>query len=65
MYNLAKVEFRAPTPPKFRRDSMAIDDIEGTRSRPIFKGGANARTVNKNDDIDGSSPMMRHRARAD
>ena len=44
---------------------MAIDDIEGTRSKAIWKGGANPREVNKNDDIDGSRSHMRHKARTD
>lgn len=46
VYNLSKVEYKPPTPTKFRRDSMALDDIEGTRSRPICKGGLEARAVN-------------------
>jgi hypothetical protein len=32
-YELAKVETRPLTPPKFIRDQMSIDDIEGARSK--------------------------------
>ena len=32
-YNLQKFEYVPPEPAKFVRDSMIIDDIEGTRSK--------------------------------
>jgi hypothetical protein len=45
-YKLSSVEIRPPTPKEFRRDPLSIDDIEGTRSKCTFKGGATPREVN-------------------
>lgn len=59
------MEFRPPSPAPFKRDSMAIDDIEGTRSRACFKGGDKARAVNQLDDIGGTRSIIRHKARPD
>jgi len=42
---------------------MAIDDIEGTRSRAIFKGGDKPRAVNQLDDINGTRSIIRHKPR--
>lgn len=35
VYKLQKVEYVAPEPPKFVRDNMVIDDIEGVRTVPF------------------------------
>jgi hypothetical protein len=54
-YNLAQVEQRPVTPTKFRRDGMAIDDIQGTRAQKTWKGSAEKpREVNQIDDIAGT-----------
>ena len=45
-YNISTVEVRNPTPPRFTRDQMGIDDIDGTRSKRTWKGGDQPREVN-------------------
>jgi hypothetical protein len=32
---LSEVEYRPPTPPKFIRDGITNDDIEGARSKKV------------------------------
>jgi len=53
-YNLQSVENRPPTPVKFQRCSLTVSDIEGTKSRPTWKGGAIPREVNVLDDVPGA-----------
>jgi len=54
------------TPPKFGRDAMNIDDIEGSRSIVRWNNStAKAREVNKTDDILGTKSIERHRMRKD
>ena len=59
VYQASKVEYRPPTPPKFIRDQMTVDDID--RARPKKDVHANVRTkeVMKIDDIEGSKPRSR------
>ena len=40
--------------PKFIRDNMNIDDINGTRSKPVYQGLA--KDILRNKDIDGTQP---------
>ena len=40
--------------PKFIRDNMNIDDIMGTRSKPVYQGLA--KDILRNNDIDGTQP---------
>lgn len=63
MYNLPQTEIRAPTPPRFGRDNLHIDDIEGARSKKLFKGSNEPREVNKLDDIQGTRSTIRHKGR--
>ena len=42
--------------PKFIKDPLEIDDIKGTRSKPIFKG--KTRDLFSHEDIDGSYPHV-------
>ena len=53
-YRLSEVDVKPPTPTKFKRDPLQIDDIEGTRSRRTWKGGEVPRGVNQLDDILGT-----------
>lgn len=41
-------------PPKFIRDSIAVEDISGTRSKPLYQGVA--RQVLNTNDIEGALP---------
>jgi hypothetical protein len=43
-------------PPRFIRDQMTVDDINGTRPKSIYKGVA--KDILNNRDIDGSSPKF-------
>lgn len=42
---------------------MAVDDIEGSRSKSIYKGGDKPRAVNQLDDINGTRSIIRHKGR--
>ena len=53
-YELARVETRPITPPKFIRDQMSIDDIEGARSKQDWHKTAKTKEINKIDDIEGT-----------
>ena len=53
-YNLPQVEMRPITPPKFIRDNISHDDIDG--SRPKKTTYYETRDIMKTQDIDGSSP---------
>ena len=51
---MAHVEYREPTPPKFIRDGLNNEDIEGARTRKekYFE----TREIMKIEDIDGTKP---------
>ena len=53
-YQLAKVEERPITPPKFLRDNIGHDDIEG--SKPKKQTYYETRDIMKVEDIEGSKP---------
>lgn len=55
MYNLAKVEIRPPSPPKFVRDNIDIKDIDGARPNPYMKYNIQRKNLYV-DDIDGAKP---------
>ncbi|KAL4464775.1 hypothetical protein ABPG74_011336 [Tetrahymena malaccensis] len=52
-YQLPKAEVRVSTPPKFIRDNINIDDIEGTKPNPKF---FKTRNVDIYTEIEGSKP---------
>lgn len=54
-YKLPKVEIRTNTPPKFIRDNISINDIDGARPNPYTKYDIQSRTNNV-EDIDGARP---------
>jgi hypothetical protein len=54
VYKLPSFTFVPPDPPKFIRDSMAVDDIEG--SKPIVKKEFAPRDTPNCADITGASP---------
>jgi hypothetical protein len=62
-YNLAKVETRPITPPKFIRDTLNIEDIPGARAKKDWHDMAKTKTTNKIDDIPGTKAEFRHQAR--
>lgn len=51
-YKLSQVEYRPPTPPKFIRDHITNDDIEG--AKPAVKKYFQTRDVLGVDDISGA-----------
>lgn len=51
-YKLSEVEYRPPTPPKFIRDQIVIDDIEGAKAR--VKPHYDTRDILKVEDIEGA-----------
>jgi len=58
-YKLPQCQDHKIEPPKFLRDTNQIDDIAGTRSRPLFR--FNQRGVNKVEDIEGAQVGWRPR----
>ena len=62
-YKMAQVEKREITPPRFVRDHMEIDDIEGARPKKSKLVDIKTREVNKIDDIEGAKAEARHKAR--
>lgn len=54
-YKLPNVEIRANTPPKFIRDGISINDIEGAKPNPYTRYNILTRTNNV-EDIDGAKP---------
>ena len=54
---------RPPTPPRFIRDAMEIDDIEKTRPNVDTKNGRTVRDVLLIDDIEGTRAIQRHKPR--
>ena len=62
-YTLSHVEFRQPTPPKFIRDQMQIDDIEKAKPKENAHAKIKTRDTMKIDDIAGTKAKPRHQAR--
>ena len=62
-YNLQKVETKPITPPKFIRDTMHIDDIEGVRPKKRSHTKWATKESMKLDDIEGTKAKPRHKAR--
>lgn len=56
-YKLASFEYVPPPPPKFLRDNMQIDDVEG--ARPKKEKEWTTRDVMKIDDIEGTKAIQR------
>eukprot|EP01016_Furgasonia_blochmanni_P037828 TRINITY_DN4499_c0_g2_i1.p1 TRINITY_DN4499_c0_g2~~TRINITY_DN4499_c0_g2_i1.p1 ORF type:complete len:494 (+),score=50.35 TRINITY_DN4499_c0_g2_i1:144-1625(+) len=54
-YVLPYAEVRVPTPPKFVRDSIDIQDIDGARPNPYMRYKVNRQTM-RVDDIEGAKP---------
>jgi len=54
---------RAITPPKFIRDQMNIQDIEGAKPKRDWHNDAKTKETNKIDDIDGTRARIRHQPR--
>ena len=59
-YNLSKVEQRPSTPPKFIRDSMAVDDIDRAKPKENVQAKIKTRETMKLDDIEGTKSKPRH-----
>ena len=55
VYKLAYAEVRTATPPRFIRDQINIDDIDGSKPNPYVKYNINRKT-NEINDIDGARP---------
>jgi len=55
VYRLPQSEIRVPTPPKFIRDAIRNDDIDGARPNPYVKYNIQRKTM-YTDDIEGSHP---------
>lgn len=53
-YQLSKVEYRPYTPPKFIRDSIGINDVDG--ARPKKQANYATRNFMDNKDIEGAHP---------
>jgi len=62
-YNVPQVEVRPITPPKFVKDSMELNDIDGARPRKHNYIVFETRQANKIDDIEGTKAKMRHSPR--
>lgn len=62
-YELQKVDIRPITPPKFIRDQMNIDDIEGAKPKTNWQKHVKTKEVNKIDDIEGTRTRRRHSPR--
>ena len=63
VYNLAKVETRPITPPKFIRNQMDISDIAGAHPKKDWHLNAKTKVTNKIDDIPGTKAVFRHQER--
>jgi hypothetical protein len=60
---LSKVDVKPITPPKFIRDHMEIDDIEGARPKKNKVVEYETRVSMKIDDIEGTKAKLRHSPR--
>lgn len=59
-YKLSVVEKRPITPPRFIRDQMEIDDIDGARPRKDKLANIETRETMKIEDIEGTKAKPRH-----
>jgi len=57
-YKLQKVKYIKPDPPRFLRDAMQIDDVEGARPKKVKQ--LETRNSNNVSDIFGASPKKRY-----
>jgi len=57
-YKLSKVKIRLATPPRFIRDSIGIDDIQGSKPRPIIRKKCLRNTMDISD-IEGAKGSTR------
>lgn len=62
-YNFSKVEVRPITPPKYIKDQMEIDDIDGARPKKNKIADFNMRESMKINDIEGTKAKLRHSPR--
>ncbi|CDW78556.1 UNKNOWN [Stylonychia lemnae] len=62
-YKVPEVEQRPFTPPRYVRDHMEIDDIEGARPKKVKQNDIKTREIMKLDDIEGTKATIRHQAR--
>lgn len=53
-YKIPEVEKRPITPPRFVRDHMEIDDIDGARPKKVKQNDIKTRETMKIDDIEGT-----------
>ena len=60
---MSEVDKRPFTPPRYLRDQMEIDDIEGARPKKVKQNDIKTREVNKIDDIEGTKAQLRHAPR--
>ena len=59
-YKVAQVEQRPFTPPRYVRDHMEIDDIDGARPKKVKQNDIKTREIMKLDDIEGTKATVRH-----
>jgi uncharacterized protein YxjI len=57
------VEQRPFTPPRFMRDQMEIDDIDGARPKKVKQNDIKTRESLKISDIEGTKALIRHAPR--
>lgn len=62
-YKVPEVAKRPVTPPRFMRDQMEIDDIEGARPKKVKYDNIKTRETNKIEDIEGTKAQPRHAPR--
>lgn len=63
VYKLAQVEIRPITPPKFVRDQMNINDIDGARPKKHKVIEYETREIMLIEDIEGTKAKERHKKR--
>jgi hypothetical protein len=62
-YQVPKVEQRPFTPPRYMRDQMEIDDIDGARPKKVKQDQIKTRENMKIEDIEGTKAKLRHAPR--
>ncbi len=62
-YKLQSYEERPITPPRFMRDTLHHDDIDGSKPKKATFSNIQTREVNKIDDIEGTKAKFRHQER--
>ena len=60
---MSKVEYRPITPPKFIKDPLEINDIDGARPNKNKVAEYEMRKTMKIDDIEGTKAKLRHSPR--